>query len=609
MPVWKALPVLKVDESRVLNVDPQNPETLLGMWSGMSDTAGGDMPRSSADKHCAVFHKCTGFIEDGRRLENLSWRVFAHETLCSTPKKRHEEMPSSPIPVSNPTQHHTNHAVPDLSNSVDSLKSVEGEDLSDIMTDATTPASEAQLNFGTPAKSERHRLREKHITGANLKNLITSIKEKQDLTRPLSPLPLSYSESTLEKDEPLLPEGSRASSAPSAPTPRPASPQPSAPRPVENAPTPRPRVVFEHLISPANASNATNASANSNDSSHSIVRGFEPGKSISTYRSQSSLALSANKAQASSSSPEAMPALAKRKGGAFKLGRSVEDEDSDPVHEDDASLPRSSLRPAGQNLPRQKKHASFADTVMDPVPNRQTFVMPSSQDSHEEDEDAILSTDDEYEDDDDDDVWEDEDEDVAPQPLTFNKVPSTTNLTSRRSYLTQGLHQHERAAAAMQDASVRSSSGALLGQGLRRSPRNGPSMPVSPDEEPETEIAEASSSSVATAGAHPIQTTTNMLAPVAPIALSPRATRRNMLAQELGVSLRKHMLHERQQRNFYTAPTPAIPRRHTTHELNKLSRYPEAESSTDATPAANGRPSDTRDYFEFGLNEYHQKGW
>lgn len=34
MPVWNTLPVLKVDESRMLNVDPSNPENLLGMWSG-----------------------------------------------------------------------------------------------------------------------------------------------------------------------------------------------------------------------------------------------------------------------------------------------------------------------------------------------------------------------------------------------------------------------------------------------------------------------------------------------------------------------------------------------------------------------------------------------
>jgi len=36
MPVWSGSPVLKVDESRMLSIDPQNSEALLGMWSGMS---------------------------------------------------------------------------------------------------------------------------------------------------------------------------------------------------------------------------------------------------------------------------------------------------------------------------------------------------------------------------------------------------------------------------------------------------------------------------------------------------------------------------------------------------------------------------------------------
>jgi len=245
---------------------------------------------------------------------------------------------------------------------------------------------------------------------------------------------------------------------------------------------------------------------------------------------------------------------------------------------------------------------------------KRNFILPSSQDedameTDDEDEDAI-DDDESVIDEEDDDVWEDEEEDSAPQPLVFNRVESTANLTSRRSIITEGLHQGQRAAG-MQNAAFRSTP---MLQNLRRSPRNGPSMPASPEDEPEEDYIPGIEDSTADATSPMGITTTNMQA-TAPIAMSPRANRRNMLAQELGVSLRKHMLTERQQRNIFPAAT--LPRRHTTQDMQNLTQYPGAASSGDASSSTNdtnttngqaGRVSN-RDYFEFGLAEYHQKGW
>lgn len=617
MPVWNTLPVLKVDESRMLNVDPSNPENLLGMWSGKSHLL--EVRGKNDEQHrltlapSLVFHRCNGFIEHGRRLENLSWRVFAHETLCASSKKRRPEH-TTVVAQQNDS---LKHPVPNLSSSIESLSSVEPEEVDDNSTDATTPAEE--LNFshdGPHAGWDCRRLGEKHITPVNLKNLFTSIKEKQDLTRPISPLPMSWSDSALDTDLPLVDQDPISASAPTssaptstAPTPRPSSPRPSSPRNVVQPPAPRPKVVFEHLISPTNASNA---SVESNESHTSIVRGFEPGKSISTYRSQSSLKLADTKAQASSSSSEAGLIMAKRnkgkgKANMFTLGSSVNDNSSDSMRDNSSPMPQSSLRPPNQSFAKQKKHASFADTVID-LQSKKTFMLPSSHDddgaieSDDDDEDAIDDSESVIEEDDDE--WEDdEEEESAPQPLTFHKVDSTVRLASRRSIITEGLHQGDRADG-LQNAASRSSP---MLQSSRRSPRNGPSMP-SPDEEPEAYID--TETALNSNGTLPMVITTSNMHRSPSMALSPRATRRNMLAQELGVSLRKHMLNERQQRQFSTAP--ALPRRHTTMDMNNLTQYPNAESNNQTPRASRQQPRidpTTGDYFEFGLGEYHQKGW
>jgi hypothetical protein len=87
-----------------------------------------------------------------------------------------------------------------------------------------------------------------------------------------------------------------------------------------------------------------------------------------------------------------------------------------------------------------------------------------------------------------------------------------------------------------------------------------------------------------------------------PPALSPRTTRRNMLATELTESLRRHLLWERQQKN--STATAAIKRRHTAHDVANLQEFPGQVTSKEAS-----KNNSWNHYFDHGLGEYHQKGW
>ncbi|KAG9243913.1 hypothetical protein BJ878DRAFT_422537, partial [Calycina marina] len=100
-----------------------------------------------------------------------------------------------------------------------------------------------------------------------------------------------------------------------------------------------------------------------------------------------------------------------------------------------------------------------------------------------------------------------------------------------------------------------------------------------------------------------IQTTNNEHHPQ--IALSPRTPRRNMLATELTVSLRQHILWEREQKP-HTA-TAVLKRIYTAHDAANLKQYPNkvymGNDDRDEMHACSNQ------YFSEVLGEYHSKGW
>ena len=87
-------------------------------------------------------------------------------------------------------------------------------------------------------------------------------------------------------------------------------------------------------------------------------------------------------------------------------------------------------------------------------------------------------------------------------------------------------------------------------------------------------------------------------------ALSPRTTRRNMLATELTESLRRHLLWERQQKS--STANAVLKRRHTSHDVANLKQYPEKACMKDTEDDA----TSWNQYFsKEALNGYHSKGW
>jgi len=143
----------------------------------------------------------------------------------------------------------------------------------------------------------------------------------------------------------------------------------------------------------------------------------------------------------------------------------------------------------------------------------------------------------------DDDDWEDEpDAAVAELPHTiFERHESITHLTSRKSLITDQLHEKDRATA-LRIAASRSSP-AL--RSSRTSSHNGPMVSPPREAVQRSRLGAGNGLAVQTSALPAATATTD---PVEAPALSPRTNRRIMLQTELTSSLRVNMLWERQQK-------------------------------------------------------------
>lgn len=288
----------------------------------------------------------------------------------------------------------------------------------------------------------------------------------------------------------------------------------------------------------------------------------------------------------------------KKKNPVFTFGGSS--------NEDESSLPQrmkptSALTESIQKPP--KKQTSFKEEVAtrtiqeEPVFDDDVF---ETDEEDEIDESAI-------DDDDDSSDWEDSVEDSGnvsiDEKTFFQRVDSRPNLTSRRSLITTMLHQNDRANALANQASR--SSPAL--QRSRATSPNGPSLAASPDSDDAAPLMMKKGlrpiAEIPRSGAQPIIMTTTNTTPHQQ-ALSPRTTRRNMLATELTVSLRQHLLWERQQKS--QTANAVLKRRHTAHDVATLKQYPEKVHINKEDKEIN---QSWNQYFSQGLGEYHSKGW
>ena len=514
-------------------------------------------------------------MEDGRRLENLSWRIWNRETLCCESQPQLTTTPAIDFSRSRPSRKD----VPELSISVDSAASDETELIGSQHQVRTAPVDIRHSS----SRDSVHGLgigrgKEKHITSLGLEKMVFSIKEKQDL-KPLSP--------TIADAVPnLLPSTDI--------TPRPTSPSLRVSlRSSESSTSTAPRSSPGSDHSPANTIGSDTSAEIL--TCHSVVRGFSPSNISSSQRSHTHLAPSPIPTKPITHAKAEDSQVA----GMFLLGGSSGDDDSS--FDDQMSFqPRQSSLTAGLKRPlSSKKQTSFRDEVESRTINKSTDVnVFDSDDEDDAPESAIEDDEDEEDEDEDGSDWEDSISDngdtFSNEKQLFQRVDSRPNLVSRRSLLTTLINQSDRAATF---ANMASKSTPALHRSRARQ-RTGPSTGTSPQEET---MLEMPSGSKMTASKPIIMTTSN----IHPPALSPRTTRRNMLATELTESLRKHLLWERQQKS--TTANAVLKRRHTAFDVAHLREYP--GQASDSISKDESKTNSWNRYFDHGLGEYHQAGW
>ena len=513
-------------------------------------------------------------MEDGRRLENLTWRLWNRETLCCEPQPQHNHTTTPTIDLTRSRPSCKD--VPVLSASVESLVSIRSDSSEDTQHQPTAPLN---IHANASAKPEptlsRSRGKEKHITSLGLEKMVHSIQDKQEIA-PLSP--------SIADAMPPLPQMPTSNDI----TPHAMSPTINAP--FRSSDSSSSTALLSSPESDKSAQQTVGSDTSAEVStSHSVIRGFSRDKA-SSYRSHTHLA------------PEAIPMKhnstnktdnTSKKDAVFMLGGGSSGEDDSSFDDKMASLPRQSSLSLGLKRPSSnKKTLSFRDEVESRALEKRSHEDEEVFESDEEDE-SVIDDDSEEEDDDD---WEDDASESAENPANdkplFQRVDSQPNLVSRRSILTMELHQHDRAATF---ANLASKSTPMI----RRSKN-----PTSSGLSDEFSTVEDPSNTVLPG--HMTRSKPIIMNPrtAQQMAFSPKTTRRNMLATEMTESLRKNVLWERQQKKATT--NAIIKRRHTAQNLTNLQDYP-GEAPQAARPGSRNTSLDH--YFEAGLGEYHRAGW
>ncbi|KAI0888009.1 DUF1752-domain-containing protein [Annulohypoxylon maeteangense] len=569
--------VLTVDPNVIHKVDTNNPQNLFSMWT--------------------VFSRCADSVEQGRRLENLSWRLWNRETFCCEAKGL-STVTTTTLPKDIPAQQQLSD-LPQLSGSVDSIADEEAIDFTTI----SDPVEilRPRIVRQDSCASSRSRGRERHITSDHLEKMVVSIIQEKEPN--LAPLPDMSSPSV----ESSVADHMQSSS--------------------EEDYTPTTQIT-ESACESVNASSESSSQSKSAEvPATTVIRGFSPSQIPSFRVSHEPKPAAQDPIPEPRSSPAHKPVQPKKQGAMFKIGDSSSNESSPqsldtrkpmappakrPMFEvgvgssgeDEGSL-KSAMHSSRQCslLTAQKKQASFNNHI-----STRTIQTPSDQSDSYMDESAI-------DDDDEDSEWEDSIEESGKSSVddavTFKRVPSKPNLTSQRSLISlmfagqeervKGLSNYAshstpaipQRARTLQNPSnmhvVSSPNDSDNGLEMRRGVRPTPLKPI-------TEIPRSS--------AQPIMTNPQIHHHQA--ALSPRTTRRNMLATELTESLRRQLLWERQQKT--STANAVLKRRHTSLDVANLKQYPEKAYMAKGKEEPNS--SSWNQYFsreDFG--GYHAQGW
>lgn len=487
--------------------------------------------------------------------------------------------------------------VPQLSGSVDSVADEESIEL----TTESNPVEILRPNIRRQdsCASSRSKGRERHITSDHLeKMVVTIITEKEPNLSPLTNIV-----SSMETDSEHLQSCSSE---------------------VEETPTTLATESAECVSSALTSQTSTN-SESSEPHATAVIRGFSPSqfpsarphepkslqpdiipephsspapKPVQPKKQPAKFALGGSSGDESSPSLEIrQPVIPSKKGKMFQLGGS-----SGSTEEQSPSL-KSALHSGKPSslLGAHKKQTSFSNQVTTRI-----ISTPSDQSGSYVDESAI-------DDDDEDSEWEDSVEESGKSSMddrvTFKRVPSRPNLTSQRSLISLMIASEERTKGLSNYASHSTPAIAQRARHLQNAP-NGAASPNDSDDnglemtrglrrtplKPITEIPRSS--------AQPIMTRPAIHSdPHA--ALSPRTTRRHMLATELTESLRRQLLWERQQKS--STANAVLKRRHTSHDVANLRQYPERSYMKKSEDEVNA--NSWNQFLREENGGYHAQGW
>lgn len=480
--------------------------------------------------------------------------------------------------------------VPQLSGSVESLQDDEAVEFTSVSAPLEIRPRIRRLDSSTSSRSKRDR----HISSDDFEKMIVSIvKDKAPLSAPMQPSVLM--------------------------TPHKGLPSPAAP-------------AFERSGSTTTESQSPSKNSDhQSDASHpsplpqqatNVVRGFSPSRA-SVFPKCLQAPASDVSIPEPSSSPAPRLVQPKKQPAKFALGgscspsdqgQSVDDLKPIPTvlvkkpmfqiggsSEEESSLKSAFLSPRPASGPgAPKKQTSFSNHVATHTIGQSDPAVDS--DTEYVDESAI-------DDDEDSSDWEDSVEDSGKSSVDdkyFQRVPSKANLTTRPSLITLMLAQNERAKNLGNHASQSTSAIPRARAGPVASTIGSGGSPNDSDEAPLMMMGTHHStlkpiSEIPRSTAQPIAVNRAS----AQAALSPRTTRRNMLATELTESLRRHLLWERQQKS--STANAVLKRRHTSHDVPNLKQFPEKPC------LKKGEEDDAACWNQYfckeALNGYHSKGW
>ncbi|KAK1990885.1 DUF1752-domain-containing protein [Colletotrichum falcatum] len=568
---------LTVDTNVINKVDASNPQNLYSMWS--------------------VFAKCAESVEQGRRLENLSWRLWHRETFCCTEDEQAPITATSlprEIPCASRLQD-----IPQLSGSVDSENDDEAVDFTSL-----SPPLKARprIQRQDSCASNRSRGKERHITSGDFEKMVVSIiKENKPLSSPLPHTPPRYGPPQ-KKTLDLAPGSSACKHSGSTTTgfPYKSSEEDDSREPASPKTTSRTTVVRGFVPSGIRVSRPTPVPLDAVSSvSTPELRPLPTAKPIQSKRQPIFFLGESCSSSEQGHSIENLRPIPAPKRKMFQIGGSSEE---------DSSLKSALASQPGSLLNSQKKTASFADRVSTRTIDDNNSAIADDLETDCVDESAI-------DDDDDSSDWEDSIEDSNKSSIDektlFQRVDSKVNLTSRRSLITLMIEQNDRKSSSKALSNIASQSTSAL-PWSHTSHTAPPTLAVSPNDsddsplmmkrgvrssplKPITEISQSAAQPIYMTASH-----SDLQA-----ALTPQTTRRNMLATELTESLRRNLLLERQQK-FSTA-NAVLKRWHTSHDVANLAPYPEKicffrEEAPTTNPQYFSKDTDN-----FG--GYHSKGW